>query len=889
MTLRELCCRIAGLLRRQDPDADLDVEISSHLELAKARYLHRGMSEAEARRLAALEFGSLATARENVWEQRRMPGIASLVQDLQYAARGVRKSPGFAFVTVATLALGIGLCSLVYSGLGTGILRPLPGVPDPDRLALALAPVPYHWFESYRDQGKTAWTAAAFIPSVPFAVAIEGATPERITGALVSPEYFSTLRVRPMLGRFFDPRIETAGTSPVAVVTEHFWRTRLNADPHAIGRTLRVNGRAVPIVGVGSRDFFGAAPGSFGVPDIFIPATADPSIAPELHDDPLHRTARPEFFVLLRLAPRTTMAAAQARLDVATRALNKGPERRGLSMQLISASALVPLPKAARVALATFYGVLVFTILGLTCANLGGLLLARGAARGREFAIRLSIGAGRARLVRQLLTESAILAAAGGLAGFVAANAISSLVLRTQSASNPLIEIMNPGPDLGAVLFAFAISAVAAAGFGLLPALAVTRLDLMDAMKANFTAGMHRYRRLGLRNAFVVCQMAAATMLVLIMGFFVVGAKYGSRTEPGFDTAPISFFSVDPARDGLTRGESAAVLRSLPERLARLPGVDGVSLAGRPLFGNADPTTPVSVVSVTRPVALEQVGSRFFATLGATVLRGADFENRDLPSGDNSREVVPAAINQAAATELFGDRDPLGRRIRQGDRTFQVSAVVRYAPRAMLMGRPIPTVFVPLTAKDLEHGAAEGTTVVVRARTQVGIAELRRELAAIDSRLTLFHPQTLPEYLAESDRLGSKIAAFYSPVGVFGLLLACLGLAGVTAHTVQRRSKEIGIRMALGAQRSQVLRLVMGEGAVMVAAGTALGFAAATAFVRVLSAGSVQMAQLIGPVASNPALTVGVPAFLVAFAAIACYVPARRAATIDPLAALRED
>jgi ABC-type antimicrobial peptide transport system permease subunit len=207
----------------------------------------------------------------------------------------------------------------------------------------------------------------------------------------------------------------------------------------------------------------------------------------------------------------------------------------------------------------------------------------------------------------------------------------------------------------------------------------------------------------------------------------------------------------------------------------------------------------------------------------------------------------------------------------------------------MLMGRPIPTVFVPLTAKDLEHGAAEGTTVVVRARTQVGIAELRRELAAIDSRLTLFHPQTLPEYLAESDRLGSKIAAFYSPVGVFGLLLACLGLAGVTAHTVQRRSKEIGIRMALGAQRSQVLRLVMGEGAVMVAAGTALGFAAATAFVRVLSAGSVQMAQLIGPVASNPALTVGVPAFLVAFAAIACYVPARRAATIDPLAALRED
>jgi hypothetical protein len=205
------------------------------------------------------------------------------------------------------------------------------------------------------------------------------------------------------------------------------------------------------------------------------------------------------------------------------------------------------------------------------------------------------------------------------------------------------------------------------------------------------------------------------------------------------------------------------------------------------------------------------------------------------------------------------------------------------------MGRPIPIVLVPLTAKDLGSGATGGTTVIIRARRQIGIPVLRRELAAIDPRLTLFHAQTLPEYVAESDRLGLWASAFYSPIGAFGLILACLGLAGVTAHNVQLRRKEIGIRTALGAQRWQVLRLVMGEGAVMVAAGGSLGFVAAWGFARVLGALSAPLAQVIGPVVSNPVLTIGLPSFLFALAAIACYVPARRSVSIDPLAALREE
>lgn len=890
MTLRELWCRFSGVLRRQDFDPELEDEMASHVELAKADYLQRGMSEAEAERLARIKFGSVVAAKENVWEQRQMPAISSFLQDAQYAARRMRKSPGFTLATVATLALGIGLCSVFYSPLNGVFLRPLPGVPELDRLAMIQAPVPYPWFENFRDRGKGLWTIAATMASEPLGVAVEGSGPERIIGAVVSPEYFATLQVQPLLGRLFDPRLEQAGGAPVAVVTERFWRTHLGADPGVIGRTLRVNGQTVTIIGVGPRNFIGTVAGSLNFPEIFISVTTDPSIMPELRDHVLSHSTKPLFHLLLRLAPGTAMAAAEARLDVTARALANQREKKGRLIRLIPAGRLLPLNKEKLILTLAFYGALMFVILGLTCANLGGLMLARGAARTREFAIRLSIGAGRPRLIRQLLTESSILAVLGGVTGLAAAKALFGLLSRIHTQSDPVLAAMLSGPDLKVALFTFLISSVAALGFGLAPALAVTRLDLVSVMKADPTTGLGRYRRLGLSNTFVVFQVAAAMVLVLIMGFFVLGARYGSKTKPGFDTAPLSFFSVDPARDGLTPGESADALRQIPKGLARVAAVESVCLAERPPLSSTFADTMVSVPSLNaQAVAMQKVGPGFFGTLGATMLRGEDFTDQDLLSGEDSGEIVPAVINQTAATDLFGEADPLGRRIQQDQRTFQVTGVVRYAPRARFMGRPIPIVFVPLTVKDLEGGATEGTTVVIRARTQIGMPVLRRELAAIDPRLTPFHSQTMPGYLAESDRFDPVDAAFFPPLGLFGVVLACLGLAGVTAQNVQRRRKEIGIRTALGAQRWQVLRLVMGECGVMVAVGASLGFAATWAFVRVLCAASAEIALLISPVVSNRALTVGVPSFLIALAAIACYVPARRSLSTDPLAALREE
>ena len=420
MTSREVWARLAALIRRHELDREFEDEIATHLELAKADNLRAGMDPEEARRLAAIKFGSIMSAKQGVWDQRRTPRFGSILQDARYAIRGMRKSPGFTVVTALTLGLGIGLCSVMFALVNAMLLRPLPAVPEPGRLALMQAPVTYPHFEMYRDQSRATAAMAAFLGPVPISVATENPTSdgaERIFGQLVSLEYFSTLGVEPLLGRFFNPALERPGAAPTVVLSERFWRTHLHSNPQIVGSTIRVNGRRAIIIGVGPKDFLGVLimPKA---PEIFIPVTADPSIAPELHEesgaDILHRTTQPAFRVLLRLASGITMAAEEASLDAQTRhfdpdhdQLRRDPSaRKGRLARLIPAGTAAPMPAEARSMIEVFYGLLVALILSLTCANLAGLILARGSARGREIAIRLSVGADRWRLVRQLLTKA---------------------------------------------------------------------------------------------------------------------------------------------------------------------------------------------------------------------------------------------------------------------------------------------------------------------------------------------------------------------------------------------------------------------------------------------------------------------------------------------------
>jgi predicted permease len=452
-------------------------------------------------------------------------------------------------------------------------------------------------------------------------------------------------------------------------------------------------------------------------------------------------------------------------------------------------------------------------------------------------------------------------------------------------------------PDLRVTVITFLVSALAGAGFGLIPALASTRLDLVTGLKEISTARLGRYRRFGMRNLFMVYQMTCAMLLVLIMGFMLSGIKRGAVRDPGFDTTGLYLFSLDPARDGYSPDQSAALFSGLPERLARLNGVDGVTLGDQTPFNNFGVTdTAVSVPSAAadgseavHQVALQTIGPDFFATLGVPLLRGTEFGNRELRSDPAAGATLPAIINQTAAKRLFGDTDPLGRRIRQDRRTFQVAGVVRYGRPVFFKSEPAPTVFLPLTMKNLRRGPAQGISVLVRARKGVGFAAINRELEAIDSRLTMFNLQTMGEHLAQFDKAVEYVLAIYTVVGLFALILACVGLAGVSAQSVVRRRKEIGIRMALGAQRRQVLRLVMKEGATMALIGSVLGVAGASGITRLLALASAQFAQALALSITDPLRIVGAPLLLIALAAIACYLPARRSATIDPLMALREE
>ena len=893
------------LLRRAQDERDLEDEIRFDLSEETRLRIERGEAPDSARAAVRREFGSVAAVKEDTREAWGWTFLDRFLQDFRLALRTLWKSPGFTFAAILTLALGIGICSFLFSTMNGLVLQPLPGAHEPERLTTLEAPVAYPYFETYRDESSIASSVSAFIGPVPFGVAVDGtgdARAERIFGHLVSPEYFSTLGVKPTLGRFFEPTAERRGGPPMVVVSERFWRTRLNADPQAAGRTIRINGYPATIVGVSQKDFLGVFP--ISPADIFVPVTTDPAIAPELSGDILDNTALRRFRVVLRLAPDVTIGAAEAALEVQTRHLDEQAANRdanrdnqGRLVRLMPAGGLGLWPRELRSMSIAFFGLLMGLILSFTCANLAGLVLARGSARGREIAIRLSLGAGRLRLIRQLLTESIALAMVGGAAGLVAAYGLLNLLTRATAGSASFPSALQLTPDLRVALLTFLISGLAGAGFGLVPALAATRLDLVTGLKRTSATGRGRHRRFGLRNLFMVYQMASAMALVVMMGFMVTGIQQGTNRDPGFDVTGLHLFSLDPARDGYSPNESAAMFTGLGERLAQLNGVDGVTLADPAvfrLFSLPDATVSVPAAAggleeAVHRVALQTVGPNFFSTLGVPVLNGAEFSDSELRSDPSPETVLPAVINHTAAAELFGDTNPLGRLIRQDERVFQVAGVVRYGLPAPFRTEPAPTLLLPLTMKSLRQGPPQGIAVLVRARASLGFAEIRRELEAIDSRLTMFNVRTIREHLAQLNSGVQYTTAIYTVVGLFALILACIGLAGITTQAAIRRRKEIGIRIALGAKRQQVLRLVMREGAVMVSIGCLVGFAFAAGVAQVLASMNNQFAQNLSWNKADPLQTLGAPLVLLAVAAIACYIPARRAATVDPLVSLREE
>ena len=908
--------RLAALVRRTRFESDLADELAFHVEARAEEWERRGLSPSAARRRALIELGSVERIKDEVRDVRVGGWLEVLGQDLHYGFRVLRAHPGITAIGVASLAFGMAVCIYTFSRAHADILAPLPGARDPGSLVAVDARLSYPVFERIRELDDIVEAATAYIGPTPFSVAVDGEQgAERVFGHLVSPEYFEALGVAPAAGRLLSPGTERAGSEPVVVVSKRFWRRRLDADPGAVGSTLRLNGNSVTLAGIVAGGFRGVFPERPA--EIFLPLTVGAALAPELEGNVLSDEGAERFHVVARLASGVSMQAAEAALDTAARTPDVpqpdiGERRReGRRVRLFPAGRVARFEPARLRLMLVLSGLFVGLVLSLACANLAGLLLARAGERRREMAVRFALGAGRWRLIRQLLTESVLLALGGGAAGLF----FSHWLLRVADSMNTLNSFpyemhFSFGPTVW--LFAVAIAVPTGVGLGLAPAFAATRGardGIARSLQGAAQAPLLRYRRFGVRNLFVTYQVAVALMLLLTIGQLAVAYQRFTDIDPGFDTAGLTLFAVDPGRDGYTSAQSAALLDELPGLLAAIPEVQSAAVAERaPVGAPAAPgaasgvrlSTSTGAGDVQRTfhsVAFEHVGVRYFETLGVPIVRGRTFTERAFTRGGVAKDArepeTPVVINKTAEQRIFGAGSAVGSRLWADDdgRSYVVVGVVPDVWPSLLTGGSVPTAFVPIPVARFGGASIQGTTVLVRGMSDRGaMAAARDELRRTHPRLTIFDARTMDEHLERFERNARIAVSQLAGLSLFGLVLATIGLTGVTSYAVARRRSEIGIRMALGAERPHVLWLVLREGAFLVVTGAVLGAAGALAVSRALSALDPGLAQVLGTyVGDHQVLLVGAPMLLVAAAMLACTVPAWRAVRIDPASTLRAE
>jgi len=822
--------------------------------------------------------------------------------DLRYAWRGLIKSPGFALVGILSIGLGIGLTTHVYSTKWASVFRELPAATNASRLAMPLEPVSYPYIEQFRAHTDLFAGVAAFQNGVPFNLVFdEGlhAKPQRVFGQLVSPDYFSVLGVRPEAGRLLSSEEDRSGGAVAVVITDRFWRHRLDASTQAVGRTLRVNGQLATIVGITPREFNGAL--ALTPAEVFVPITAPAAAAPELAGDVLRQSRAREFLALMWLAPGVTIDAAEAGVNAIVHRLDdQDPVSRlrtdaGKRTTLVPAGTRVPVPRKLRPVLAAFFIALMGLVMTLACTNLSSMLIARGAHRRKELAIRVAVGASRFRLLRQMMAEGVLLSLLGGVAGFGLAAGLSVLSSRFNPPGGVPIE-PDFNPDWRAGLFALALSIVCGVGFSLAPALQATRADVASAMKDGSALALPGYRRFGLRNALMVAQVAGSLMLVLMTGFLVMGISKSSDVHARFDPHMMFLVSVDPVRDGYTPEQAEALFKRVPIDLSAADPSRRIALAAQPPFAVVDEeddstqvtwNDPGSSSRIQQPVIEETVGAGYFATLNESILSGREFQASDQQSHGNDAVALPVVLNEHAARAFFGDRPAIGQRLRHDAQSFDVIGVIGNLTNGVELRQSV--MYLPWTARSVARPSPGGTTIVVRSdRPGDTLEAITRTIASSDPNLSVFNAMTLNEHLNRSRSSTRFAIQIYGSIGLFGLVLAAIGLAGVTAFAVAQRRKEIAIRIALGATRAQVLRLVLREGTAVIGVGTILGLGGALGIARALAALTQMFVDALAVGTDDARLLIGTPLLLAAVGLLACYLPARRSAQIDPLETLRD-
>jgi predicted permease len=838
--------------------------------------------------------------------------LSGVWKDFRYAVRTLAQSPGFTAVALVSLALGACIATCALSEMNGMVWRDVPAIARPGELAALQAPVSYPDYKQYRDQTDLFASTMAYLAPTPFSVSLGGPA-ERVWGHLVTPSYFETLGVHPALGSFFN---QSESPTPTVVVSYRFWQTHLGSDASAVGRTLRVNGETATLIGVGPPDFLGASPILY-VADLWVPLAVGARVAPELAGNALDRRDRALFRVTARLKPGVTMARAEAALDTVARKIEQDtgdPDhiRPGRRVTLLDGGKLLQFRKQDQPFVTSFFLLIAGLMVLIPCTNVANMTLARAASRRREIAVRLALGASRARLIRQLLIESMIVAATAGALGFFGSMWLMHGMSQLRMPF-PMPVGYDLQPDGRVLLWALALMVFTGLAFGLAPALQATRTDLLPALKEGGAVLVRRQRRLSLRNLLVVSQVAGTLTLLTVLGFQSFGIQTTLGVQAGFDLKNLYLISLDPVRDGLPGERSAALLDRVLDRVKRLRSVSAASLTE-----SVPVAMPGSPLRILRPrdhaqlSALKHVvGRDYFETTGIPILRGRGFRREDeaadagkiIVSEALARQFWPAADPVGQTIELAGSvpgPPPLamlpwtaGERIgalETGRRIFEVAGVARDVAEGLTVQKPRPTIYFPLAPADYRKSSLTGITLIARAEPGVDVlTAVRREISAVDARLTPFDGHSMQDQI---DRFMSPlhVASWsYGVMWIFGLILAAVGLAGVTAYAVTQRGHEIGIRMALGAKNRDVLGLVMKEGAVLIASGMALGIGAAWAVSRVLAAVNATAGQITSTSTSDPMVLYGAPAMLAVLALIACYVPARRSLRIDPIATLRQE
>jgi macrolide transport system ATP-binding/permease protein len=863
------------MFRRKREQTDFNAEIETHLELETERLKEQGLSEEEARRAARRAFGNVTQAQERFYESGRWLWWDHFVQDTRFSLRLLAKNPGFTAVAVVTLALGIGVNTAIFSVAEAALLRSWPAK-APERLAKIVARTPqgrddFFSYPDYLDLSEQSKSLEGILAYSRHGMILRvGAQSQIAVDDIVSPDYFTVLGVDAQLGHTFSAEPH-ASSELTVVVSDSLWRRTFNADPSLVGKQIWLTGKSYTVIGIAPPHFRGLQP---GIPsDLWLPVTTEYK-ADELSD----RNNR-EFELLGRLRPGARPGQARVELGIIGRrlaeaypAVDKARDVTLVSERERLQNALLP-----TLLLTTAVGL----VLLICCANVSGLVLARSETRSREIAVRLALGAGRLRLVRQLLTESTLLALAGAAVGLV----LAAWLFTLQPALMPPAEF-ELGLDLrldGSVIaFTAAVSGLAVMVFGLAPAVQASKYSLVPALKGEEPIGGRPVRRFAARNTVVLGEIAISVVLLTASGLLVRSLLYSRGINLGFDKQKnLIFFDLSPGIAGYDAERSLPYFEQVRERVAGLPGVAQVSFARRVLLsdsgGGAELRVAIPGVELPQgqrniPIKFNGTSLGYFRTMGTRLLEGRDFTTADSPSG--AKVVV---VSQAMAGRFWPGKDAVGQRIVAEGKDCQVVGVAEDAKINQVHEAAEPYIYFPFA----QWPGREATLIVATAGDpRVLVATIRTEIESVD-RKVLVRVRTMQYLMQQAFWQDQMTAGFAGTLSMLGMFLASFGLYGVIAYMVNQRRHEIGIRMALGAERRDVLRMVLGQGLRFAAIGTGVGLVASLAAMRLLSN------LLYGVRPTDPLAFAGSSALVILVAVAASYFPARRATRVDPMVALR--